>query len=95
MSQVTTITLRSFILKKKKKERKERKKKERKMAASNGSKKFMFISHFLILLILALFFVPSYGGGFSFKAVSGGWGVARTLFGFIKGLASQDEEGKE
>ena len=65
------------------------------MAASNGSKKFMFISHFLILLILALFFVPSYGGGFSFKAVSGGWGVARTLFGFIKGLASQDKEGKE
>ena len=92
MSQVTTITLRSFILKKKKKKKK---RKERKMAASNGSKKFMFISHFLILLILALFFVPSYGGGFSFKAVSGGWGVARTLFGFIKGLASQDEEGKE
>ena len=85
------ITLSSFILKKKK-----GKKKKKKMAASNGSNKFMFISHFLILLILALFFVPSDGRKVpSMEALSAGWGLAKSMFEFVKNLVSPDKDGKK
>lgn len=83
---ITYITLSSFILKKKKK----------KMAASNGSNKFMFISHFLILLILALFFVPSDGRKVpSMEALSAGWGLAKSMFEFVKNLVSPDKDGNK
>ena len=57
----------------------------------------MFISHFLILLILALFFVPSDGLKLkvSMEALNAGWGLAKSIFEFVKNLVSPDKDGKK
>ena len=57
----------------------------------------MFISHFLLLLILALFFVPSDGLKLkvSMEALNAGWGLAKSIFEFVKNLVSPDKDGKK